>query len=133
MTAEPKTSRNTSFIATLLRRIANRLREAHIRRARRLALSDLLRMPEARLDDFGINRQDIVEALTAPRCETPSLDTLPRVDAITSGADRRKTRLSRSSGKAVKRDSAALSRQASDVELSAVAMDAKLQPRQLAI
>ena len=133
MTTEPKASQNTSFIATLLRRIANGLRQAHIRRTRRLTLADLLRMPEGRLDDFGINRLDIVEALAAPRSATPSLDALPRVDTVTSDADRSKARLSHSLGKPAQSDSALLSRQGSDVDLSAVAMGVKPQPRQLAI
>jgi uncharacterized protein YjiS (DUF1127 family) len=133
MTTEPKTSRNASFFATLLRSIANGLREARIRRDRRLALADLLRMPEARLDDFGINRQDIVEAFNAPPSATPSLDTLPRVDAVTSETDRKRARARHSSSKVVRSDSALLSRQVSDLDLSSVAMGVRLQPRQLTI
>lgn len=115
MTTEPRTSQNTSLIATLLRRIANGLREAHIRRARRLALADLLRMPEAHLDDLGINRQDIVEAFTAPRSATPSLETLREADRPANS------------------DSASLCRQACDVDMGVMAIGASPQPHRLAI
>jgi hypothetical protein len=75
MTTEPSMLRGTSFIATLLRNITRTLREARIRRTKRIALADLLRMPDGRLDEFGINRQDIIEAFDAQRSAKPSLPT----------------------------------------------------------
>ncbi|MEO8683466.1 MAG: DUF1127 domain-containing protein [Devosia sp.] len=115
MTTEPKTSQNTSFIITLLRRIASGLREARVRRNRRLALATLMSMPEARLDDLGINRQDIVEAFTAPRSATPSLETLRDADRPANS------------------DSTSLCAQACDIDLGVMAIGARPQPHRLAI
>lgn len=81
MITEPSPSRGTSFTAKLLRRIVGSLRQARSARARRMALADLLRMPEARLNDFGINRQDIIEAFETQQSATPSLDTLCGAEA----------------------------------------------------
>jgi uncharacterized protein YjiS (DUF1127 family) len=46
---------------------AHWLRMANAKRARRTTLQSLLDMEEFRLDDLGINRQDLIEAITAPQ------------------------------------------------------------------
>jgi hypothetical protein len=70
MTTQRSTSNLISFIATLLRGVRHQMGEASIRRARRIALADLLRLPDARLDELGINRQDIIEAFDARQSAT---------------------------------------------------------------
>jgi len=42
------------------------VRTARARRAQRIALASLLEMDASRLDDLGIDAQDVVEALSAP-------------------------------------------------------------------
>jgi uncharacterized protein YjiS (DUF1127 family) len=42
------------------------VRSHRARRAQRLALASLLEMDPSRLDDLGINAQDVAEALSAP-------------------------------------------------------------------
>lgn len=46
--------------------LVNWFAKARAKRARRVALQSLLDYDSARLDDLGINRQDLFEALDAP-------------------------------------------------------------------
>lgn len=48
---------------SLLRSLANWFAKARQARARRVALEDLLEFDTARLDDLGINRSDLFDAL----------------------------------------------------------------------
>ncbi|HVY51302.1 MAG TPA: hypothetical protein VHA07_07020 [Devosia sp.] len=49
------------------------LAQAKARRQQRLALQDLLELDPHRLDDLGINRGDLFDALAAPRRPTALL------------------------------------------------------------
>ena len=49
-----------------LRAFANWIAKARARRAQRIALESLLEYDVHRLEDLGINRQDLFEALDAP-------------------------------------------------------------------
>jgi uncharacterized protein YjiS (DUF1127 family) len=49
-----------------LRALANWLAGARAKRARRVALESLLELDAHRLDDLGIHRQDLFEALDSP-------------------------------------------------------------------
>ena len=49
----------------LIRAVAEMLGRARRDRSQRLALAELLAMSPARLDDLGINHQDVVEAVRA--------------------------------------------------------------------
>ncbi|MBK8085833.1 MAG: hypothetical protein IPK28_19525 [Devosia sp.] len=51
---------------TLWRAVANWFARAQARRAMRVAYQSLLEYDSARLDDLGINRQDLFEALDSP-------------------------------------------------------------------
>lgn len=50
------------------------LAKARARRAQRVALTDLLEFDAALLDDLGINRQDVIDAMRSPR--RPAGETL---------------------------------------------------------
>lgn len=63
LTAAPPSA---SFAASLFRAFAASARAMAHRRAQRIALAELLRMDPGRLDDLGINQQDVVEALNNP-------------------------------------------------------------------
>ena len=58
------TTRN-AIVATLVATLRDHLKAAVARRAQRLALNDLLGMSAARLDDLGLNRHDLIEAMAA--------------------------------------------------------------------
>jgi uncharacterized protein YjiS (DUF1127 family) len=51
---------------SLFRSLANLFAKARQARARRLALETLLEFDTARLDDLGINRGDLFEAMESP-------------------------------------------------------------------
>ena len=63
-----------SFFEEAFERIANFAREYRVRRAQRVALVSLMDMDASRLDDLGLNAQDVVEALSAPAPATRVLD-----------------------------------------------------------
>jgi hypothetical protein len=50
-------------------------RAAAKRRAQRIALSELMLMDVARLEDLGIERQDVIEALCVPPPAGPRLES----------------------------------------------------------
>jgi uncharacterized protein YjiS (DUF1127 family) len=56
----------TQITASILTAMTDFFRRYAARRARRLALRTLLEMDPWRLDDLGIDRQDVVAALTRP-------------------------------------------------------------------
>lgn len=68
------TQGTTSFTAMVFDAIAQALRAAAQRRARRIALAQLLSMSPERLDDLGINPQDILDAFQAPPPAGPLLE-----------------------------------------------------------
>jgi hypothetical protein len=70
------TARSTtaSFFEDAFGRIAAFAREYRIRRAQRIALVSLMDMDASRLDDLGLNAQDVVEALSAPTPASRVLD-----------------------------------------------------------
>jgi uncharacterized protein YjiS (DUF1127 family) len=51
---------------SILRILANFFAKAKQARARRVVLADLLEFDAARLDDLGINRSDLFEAMDSP-------------------------------------------------------------------
>lgn len=53
-----------AFLAPVFQSIGASLREARARRAREIALAELLHMEAARLDDLGISAIDIIGELT---------------------------------------------------------------------
>ncbi len=63
-----------SFFEEAFERIANFARDYRVRRAQRIALVTLMDMDAARLDDLGLNAQDVAEALSAPPPATRVLD-----------------------------------------------------------
>ena len=64
----------TRTIQMLLDTVREELRAATIRRRQRLALNDLLGMNAARLDDLGLNRHDVIEAIAAADRTETNLD-----------------------------------------------------------
>ena len=73
MTAVAHTT-TASFFEEAFERIANFAREYRVRRAQRIALVSLMDMDTSRLDDLGLNAQDVVEALSAPAPATRVLE-----------------------------------------------------------
>jgi hypothetical protein len=73
MTAVARTS-TASFFEEAFERIATFAREHRARRAQRIALVTLMDMDAARLDDLGLNAQDVAEALSAPAPAARVLD-----------------------------------------------------------
>lgn len=69
----------TQITASILTAMTDFFRRYAARRARRLALRTLLEMDPWRLDDLGIDRQDVVAALTHPR---RSSDEMPSRSGI---------------------------------------------------
>jgi uncharacterized protein YjiS (DUF1127 family) len=69
------TDRNTAtaILSTLVRTVAGAARAAAARRAQRIALGELMQMDSTRLDDLGLNHQDVIEALSARKPPAPSL------------------------------------------------------------
>ncbi len=72
MTTTARTS-TQSFFAATFEAAASHVRTARARRAQRLALITLMDMDAARLDDLGLNAQDVIEALSAPPPAGPRL------------------------------------------------------------
>jgi hypothetical protein len=56
----------TSFLSAAFEAIATQVRTARGRRAQRIALLTLMDMDAGRLDDLGLNTQDVIDALAAP-------------------------------------------------------------------
>ena len=54
--------------------VAKFFRDLSVQRAQRIALSELLQLSSARLDDLGIDYQDVVEALAAPPPAGPRME-----------------------------------------------------------
>jgi hypothetical protein len=65
MTTVARTT-TVSFFEKTFEAVAAHVRTARARRARRIALVTLMDMDASRLDDLGLNAQDVVEALSAP-------------------------------------------------------------------
>lgn len=59
---------------TLFRTIARRFAAYRTRRAQEIALGTLLAMDAGRLDDLGINAQDVIDALQSPPPASRVLD-----------------------------------------------------------
>ena len=70
----------TDTIRTFVTVIHGWLQAAAKRRAQRLALNDLLSMNAARLDDLGLNRHDVIEAIAASRGNDTDLATRREVN-----------------------------------------------------
>ena len=73
MTTVARTS-TASFFEEAFERLSQFAREYRVRRAQRIALVSLMDMDASRLDDLGLNAQDVVEALSAPAPATRVLD-----------------------------------------------------------
>jgi uncharacterized protein YjiS (DUF1127 family) len=63
LTAAPE---GTPLAASLFRAFVASVRTAARRRAQRIALGHLMTMDAHRLDDLGINAQDVIEAINNP-------------------------------------------------------------------
>lgn len=63
-----------SFFEQAFERIAAFAHEHRARRAQRIALGALMEMDAGRLDDLGLNAQDVVEAISAPPPASRVLD-----------------------------------------------------------
>ena len=72
-----------SFFEAAFEKIATFAREYRVRRAQRIALVTLMDMDAGRLDDLGLNVQDVVEALNAQPVETKVLETRRETRATT--------------------------------------------------
>ena len=71
----------TDSVRTFVAAIRSWLQAAAKRRAQRIALEDLLSMNAARLDDLGLNRHDVIEAIAASRGGDTDLATRREVNA----------------------------------------------------
>jgi uncharacterized protein YjiS (DUF1127 family) len=71
----------TDTVRTFVAAIRSRLQAAAKHRAQRIALNDLLSMNAARLDDLGLNRHDVIEAIAASRGSDTDLATRREVNA----------------------------------------------------
>jgi uncharacterized protein YjiS (DUF1127 family) len=58
-------TRPTSFISAAFEMVATRVRSAHARRSRRIALLQLMDLDASRLDDLGLSVGDVMDALAA--------------------------------------------------------------------
>jgi hypothetical protein len=85
MTAVARTT-TQSFFEAAFERVAGSVREYRVRRAQRIALVTLMGMDASRLDDLGLNVQDVVEALNAQPVETKVLETRREARATTWSA-----------------------------------------------
>lgn len=74
MTNEQIARQAASFIGIVFDAVAQALRAAAARRARRIALAELLRTGPDRLDDLGVSPQDILDAFDAPPPAGPRLE-----------------------------------------------------------
>jgi uncharacterized protein YjiS (DUF1127 family) len=83
MTTIEQTARPAaSFIGIVFDAIALIVRAAAQRRRQRIALAQLLSMSPERLDDLGLNPQDIVDAFDAPPPAGPRLEARRAVAAL---------------------------------------------------
>jgi len=73
---------------SLFRTLANYFAKARQARARRLALETLLEFDSARLDDLGINRSDLFEAMDSPSSRPGLRLTQRRAESARSWLDR---------------------------------------------
>ena len=73
MTITFSTYRDQSFAARVFGAVIKTVRTYAAKRAQRIALGELLRMDQHRLDDLGINQQDVIEALNAAPPAGPHL------------------------------------------------------------
>lgn len=76
----------TSVAGQVLNATAQFFRNRAARRAQRIALGQLLAMSPERLDDLGLDYQDVVEALNAPPPAGPRLEQRREVRAGGFGA-----------------------------------------------
>jgi hypothetical protein len=74
MTAVAHTT-SQSFFEAAFERISGFAREYRVRRAQRIALVTLMDMDAGRLDDLGLNVQDVVEALNTQASPSRVLET----------------------------------------------------------
>jgi uncharacterized protein YjiS (DUF1127 family) len=65
MIAVAKTT-TASFFSAAFEAVATQVRTARAHRAQRIALLTLMDMDASRLDDLGLNAQDVIDALAAP-------------------------------------------------------------------
>jgi uncharacterized protein YjiS (DUF1127 family) len=86
MTHITTASAELSFVSRGFGVVAEFLRNRAARRAQRIALTELLRMSPDRLDDLGINHQDVAEALAAPPPAGPRLAQRREARALGSRA-----------------------------------------------
>ena len=82
MTAVAHTT-SQSFFEAAFEKISTFARESRVRRAQRIALVTLMDMDAGRLDDLGLNVQDVVEALNTQPLETKVLESRRSVRANT--------------------------------------------------
>ena len=82
MTAVAHTT-TQSFFEAAFEKISAFARDVQVRRAQRIALVTLMDMDASRLDDLGLNVQDVVEALNAQPAETKVLETRREARAST--------------------------------------------------
>jgi hypothetical protein len=82
MTAVAHTT-TQSFFESAFERIAGFAREYRVRRAQRIALVTLMDMDASRLDDLGLNVQDVVDALHTQPVQTKVLETRREARAAT--------------------------------------------------
>jgi hypothetical protein len=85
MTAVAHTT-SQSFFEAAFEKVSAFAREYRVRRAQRIALVTLMDMDASRLDDLGLNVQDVVEALNTQPAETKVLETRRAVRATTWSA-----------------------------------------------
>jgi uncharacterized protein YjiS (DUF1127 family) len=72
-----------SFFSTAFEAVITWVRDARVRRAQRIALVALMDMDAYRLDDLGLNVQDVVDALNAPPPANRVLDSRRTARAAT--------------------------------------------------
>lgn len=82
MTAVAPTT-SQSFFEAAFEKISTFAREYRVRRAQRIALITLMDMDASRLDDLGLNVQDVVEALNTQPVETKVLEARREARAVT--------------------------------------------------
>lgn len=72
-----------SFFEAAFEKIAGFAREHRVRRAQRIALATLMDMGASRLDDLGLDIQDVIEALNAQPVGTRALEARREARAAT--------------------------------------------------
>ena len=73
MTIEVMATTEVSPDSSLFGAIAASIKAAALRRRRRIALAELMRMSPARLEDLGLEQQDVLFALNEPAPAAPRL------------------------------------------------------------